>query len=245
MVGQNVLVVPRPQAAGTFTAYSSPHLVVLALFAIGTVALLVYGPRLRCRPAERRVAAWFAVGNLVFGVISFVQGLVPFHVRSSLPLQICGFAWVVVAWALLTRRPTPTALTYYWGLTLAVQALVQPTLTQPFPQPEFFVFFVKHALMVWGAAYLTIVLRHGPDWTAYRRAAGWTLAWLATAYVVNAAVGANYGYVNHKPTGTVLSYLGPWPLYVVVEAAIVAVGWALITLPWTGLPGRSDRPVTR
>jgi hypothetical protein len=28
-----------------------------------------------------------------------------------------------------------------------------------------------------------------------------------------------------------------------VEAAIVAVGWAAITLPWTGLPRR--RPSTR
>ena len=221
-----------------FTAYSPSHLVVLALFAIGTVALLVLGPRLRGTPAERPVAVWFAIGNLVFGVVSLVQGLVPFHVHSSLPLQICGFAWVVIAWALLTLRPTPTALTYYWGLTLAVQALVHPTLTQPFPEPEFFVFFIKHSLMVWGAAYLCLVLRHGPDWTAYRRTAGWTLVWLVAVFCLNAALGSNYGYVNSKPSGTVLTYLGPWPAYVVVEMAIVAAGWALITLPWTGLPRR-------
>lgn len=229
--------------AAEFTAYSPSHLVVLALFAIGTVGLLAFGPRVRGTSAEHPVAVWFAVGNLVFGTISLVQGLVPFDAQSSLPLQICGFGWVVVAWALLTHRATPTALTYYWGLTLAVQALLQPTLTQAYPQPEFFVFFVKHALMVWGAAYLTLVLRHGPDWTSYRRALGWTLGWLVTAYVVNAAVGSNYGYVNHKPSGTVLTYLGPWPAYVAVEAAIVAVGWAAITLPWTGLPRR--RPSTR
>jgi hypothetical integral membrane protein (TIGR02206 family) len=224
-----------------FTAYSPSHLVVLALFAIGTVVLLVLGPRLRGTPAERPVAVWLAVGNLVFGVVSLVQGLVPFDVQSSLPLQICGFAWVVVAWALLTLRPTPTALTYYWGLTLAVQALVQPTLTQPFPDPEFFVFFVKHALMVWGAAYLTLVLRHGPDWSGYLRTAGWTLVWLVVVFCLNAALGSDYGYVNSKPSGTVLSYLGPWPAYVVVEIAIVAIGWALITLPWTGLPRRRVR----
>jgi hypothetical integral membrane protein (TIGR02206 family) len=212
--------------------------VVLALFAAGTVGLLLAGPRWRGGPAERRVAVWFAAGNLVFGAISLVQGLVPFDVESSLPLQICSFGWAVIAWALLTRRPTPTALTYYWGLTLAVQALVQPTLTQAFPQPEFFVFFIKHALMVWGAVYLTLVLRHGPDWTSYRRAVGWTLVWLLVVLVLNAALGSDYGYVNRKPSGTVLAYLGPWPLYVVAEMAIVAVGWALITLPWTGVPRR-------
>jgi hypothetical integral membrane protein (TIGR02206 family) len=224
----------------TFTAYSPSHLVVLALFAIGTIGLLTFGPRLRGSPAERSVAVWFAVANLVLGTISALQALVPFHVDSSLPLQICGFGWVVIAWALFSPRPTPTALTYYWGLTLAVQALLQPTLTQPFPQPEFFVFFLKHALMVWGAAYLTLVLRHGPDWSSYRRAVGWTLVWAVTVFVLNAVVGANYGYLNRKPTGTVLSYLGPWPVYVVAEMAIVMVGWALITLPWAGRPRRRE-----
>jgi hypothetical integral membrane protein (TIGR02206 family) len=173
-----------------------------------------------------------------------VQGLVPFDARISLPLQICGFGWVVVAWALLAARPTPStpaALTYYWGLTLAVQAMVQPTLTQGYPEPEFFVFFGKHAVMVWGAAYLTLVLRHGPDWAAYRVALGWTAGWLVLVFCVNAVVGSNYGYVNRAPSGTVLSYLGPWPVYVVAEAGIVAVGWALITLPWTGWPGRRER----
>jgi hypothetical integral membrane protein (TIGR02206 family) len=224
--------------ATEFTAYSPSHLVVLALFAVGTVVLLVAGPRRRGTAAERPVALAFAVGNLVFGIISLVQGLVPFDATSSLPLQICGFAWVVVAWALVAPRPTPTALTYYWGLTLALQALVQPTLTQPFPQPEFFVFFAKHSLMVWGAAYLCLVLRHGPDWTSYRRTLMWTGLWLVTAYVVNGAVGSNYGYVNHAPSGTVLAVLGPWPVYLVAEVAIVVVGWALITLPWAGLPRR-------
>jgi hypothetical integral membrane protein (TIGR02206 family) len=206
---------------------------VLAVFAAGTVVLLLAGPRTRGTPAEHGLRVGLAVANLLLGLVSLGQGLVPFDVQSSLPLQICGFGWVVVAGALLTGARTATALTYYWGLTLAVQALLQPTLTQPFPQPEFFVFFAKHIAMVWGAAYLTMVLGHGPDWASYRTAMRWTLAWLVCVFVLNAALGSDYGYVNRKPSGTVLSYLGPWPLYVVVEAAIVAGGWALITLPWT------------
>jgi uncharacterized membrane protein YwaF len=67
---------------------------------------------------------------------------------------------------------------------------------------------------------------------------GWTLVFINLVFVLNAALGSDYGYVNRKPSGTVLAYLGRWPLYVVAEMAIVAVGWALITLPWTGLPRR-------
>jgi hypothetical integral membrane protein (TIGR02206 family) len=208
----------------------------------GTVGLLAAGPRLRGTPRERQVAVVLAWGNLVFGVASSVTALLPFSAKHSLPLQICDLAWIVVAWALLTLRPLPTALTYYWGLTLSVQALVQPTLTEPFPKLEFFVFWGKHVLIVWGAVYLCLSLRHGPDWASYRRAVRWTFGWLVVVLCLNVVLDANYGYVNGKPSeATVLDVLGPWPVYVVAEMAIVMVGWALITLPWTGLPRRGVR----
>jgi hypothetical integral membrane protein (TIGR02206 family) len=205
----------------------------------GTVGLLVVGPHVRDRPAGRRIALVLAVGNLGFGLASTGLGLVPFDPRHSLPLQICDFAWIVVALALLTPRPTPTALTYYWGLTLSVQALVQPTLTQPFPQLDFFVFWGKHVCIVWGAVLLCLALRHGPDWRGYRVAMAWTLGWLVLLLCLNPLLGSDYGYVNGKPKGTVLDWLGPWPWYVVVEVLIVVIGWTLITLPWTRT--RSDR----
>ena len=73
----------------------------------------------------------------------------PFDVQGSLPLQVCDFAWIVVAWALLTRHRFALALTYYWGLTLSLQAMVQPTLDDAFPDPNFFAFWGKHVLLVW------------------------------------------------------------------------------------------------
>lgn len=210
------------------------------MFVAGTAGLLLAGPRVRGRRAERTLSVVLAVALVAFGVASTVSALVPWDLDDSLPLQICDLAWVVVAWALLTGHPTATALTYYWGLTLGVQALIQPTLTSPFPHVEFFAFWGKHLLIVWGAVYLTLGLRHGPDWRAYRVAVGWTAVWLVVVLCLNGLLGTDYGYVNGKPSeATVLDLLGPWPLYVVAEMAIVALGWALITLPWTGLPRRS------
>jgi hypothetical integral membrane protein (TIGR02206 family) len=230
-----------------FTAYSPSHLVVLAIFAGGTLALVAAGPRLRRSGAQRPLALTLAWGCVVFGLASSVLALFPFRVHHSLPLQICDFAWVVVAWALfggapggrVAPSPLAAALTYYWGLTLSVQALVQPTLSQAFPDPNFFAFWGKHVLIVWGAVYLCLSLGHGPDWTSYRRAVAWTLGWLLAVFCLNAVLGSDYGYVNGKPSqATVLDVLGPWPGYVVAEMAIVLTLWALITLPWTGLPRR-------
>ena len=225
-----------------FEAYSTSHLVVLGVFVAGVVVLLAIGPVVRGRPAERTVAVALAVGNIAFGLAGTLTELVPFDVQGSLPLQVCDFAWIVVAWALLTRHPLALALTYYWGLTLALQALVQPTLDEAFPDPNFFAFWGKHVLLVWGAVYATLTLRQGPDWRSYRWAVLATAIWVAVAMSVNGLLDTNYGYFNSKPDGTVLDYLGPWPWYVLAEVVIVLVGWALITLPWAGRPHNSRGP---
>jgi hypothetical integral membrane protein (TIGR02206 family) len=147
-----------------FEAYSTSHLVVLGVFVTGVAVLLAIGPVVRGRPAERTVAVALAVGNIGFGLAGTLTELVPFDVAGSLPLQVCDFAWIVVAWALLTRHRFALALTYYWGLTLSLQAMVQPTLDDAFPDPNFFAFWGKHVLLVWGAVYATLTLRQGPEW---------------------------------------------------------------------------------
>ncbi len=216
-----------------FDPWSTSHLVVLGIFAVGVVVLLAIGPLVRGRPVERPLAIALAAGNIVLGLIGTVTEFTDGDIKGNLPLQLCDFAWIPVAWALLTRHPLALALTYYWGLTLALQALVQPTLDEAFPDPNFFAFWGKHVLLVWGAVYATLTLRQGPDWRSYRWAVLATAIWVAVAMSVNALLDTNYGYFNEKPDGTVLDYLGPWPWYVLAEVAIVAGIWALLTLPWT------------
>ena len=97
------------------------------------------------------MAVALAAGNIAFGLAGTPTELVPFDATGSLPLQVCDFAWIVVAWALLTRHRFALALTYYWGLTLSLQAMVQPTLDDAFPDPNFVAFWGKHVLLVWGA----------------------------------------------------------------------------------------------
>jgi hypothetical integral membrane protein (TIGR02206 family) len=215
-----------------FEPWSTSHLVVLAIFVAGVVVLLALGPVIRGSRAERPLALSLAFANIAFGLVGTFTEIELDDIAGNLPLQLCDFAWIPVAWALLTRHPLALALTYYWGLTLALQALVQPTLDEAFPDPNFFAFWGKHVLLVWGAVYATLTLRQGPDWRAYRWAVLCTFGWLAVAMTANTLLDTNYGYFNGKPDGTVLDYLGPWPWYVLAEMAIVLSVWALLTLPW-------------
>jgi hypothetical integral membrane protein (TIGR02206 family) len=219
-----------------FEPWSTSHLVVLGVFVLGVVVLLAVGPVLRGGHVEQPRAVAGALGNIGFGLIGVVTEFGDGDVKGNLPLQLCDFAWIPVAWALLTRHRFALALAYFWGLTLALQALVQPTLDEAVPDPNFFAFWGKHVLLVWGAVYATLTLRQGPSWRGYRQAVLATFARLSAAMTINTALDTNYGYFNAKPKGTVLDYLGPWPWYVLAEMAIVLLVWALITWPWVRRP---------
>ncbi|MGI8523365.1 MAG: TIGR02206 family membrane protein [Nocardioides sp.] len=224
-------------AAARFHAYGGQHLVVLAIFAAGAVALVLVGRAQRQRRTTRSVAfrRGFAVLVVAVTVPNQVWQLLPGHydVGSSLPVNLCDLAWVAAAWALWTRDPVPVSLTYFWGLTLTIQGVLTPALREGFPAPAFFGFWAMHLLVVWAALYLTLGLGAGPTWRTYRLTLVVTTVWALAAYAFDRALGVNYGYLVHKPaTASLFDPLGPWPVYLVVSLGLLAAGWAVLTWPW-------------
>jgi hypothetical integral membrane protein (TIGR02206 family) len=221
-----------------FVAYGPSHLVVLVLFAVGA-ALLVFLGRRQNESQARMFSRGMAVLLLTAFVVALVYKLVRPDLETSVPLQLCDIAELTAACALWTQRHWAFVLTYYWCLVLSSQALITPDIGTPqegapdFPHHLFVTFFTLHVLAVWAAIYLTWGRRMRPRWRDYRFAVTVTLAWAAVTFTFNAITGTNYGYLNRKPpTASVLDFLGPWPVYLVVEIAIVCVVWALITWPW-------------
>jgi hypothetical integral membrane protein (TIGR02206 family) len=218
--------------AREFTAFGLSHWVVLGLFAVGAAVVVVLG---RTKPSRRFSRVFAAIVLLLqVGIHTYLMLPPRWNVQYSLPLQLSDLAGPVAAYALWSQRRWAFALTYYWGLTLSVQALITPVLRVDFPDFGFPLFWATHLFVVWAAIYLTWGLGLRPDWRGYRLAVLITVAWAAAVFALNAALGSNYGYLNRKPsTASVLDLLGDWPWYLVPESAFVLAVWALMTWPWT------------
>jgi hypothetical integral membrane protein (TIGR02206 family) len=229
-----------------FSAYGPSHLAVLVVFVVGAAALVWIGRR-QTEPQARLFGRGLAALILVAFIVALVYKLIRPALDTSVPLQLCDVAELVAAYALWSQRHWAFVLTYYWCLVLSSQALITPDVGTPeegapdFPHHLFVTFFTLHVLVVWAAIYLTWGRGMRPTWRSYRFAVIATLAWAAFTFTFNAITGTNYGYLNRKPpTASLLDVLGPWPMYLLTEIAIVLIVWALMTWPWERMRRESN-----
>jgi hypothetical integral membrane protein (TIGR02206 family) len=228
-----------------FVAYGPSHWAVLGIFVIGAVLLVWFGRR-QTDAHARLLGRVLAVLIVAAFIVALVYKLIRPAMDTSVPLQLCDVAELTAAYALWSQRHWAFTLTYYWGLVLSSQALITPDVGTPqegapdFPHHLFVTFFTLHVLVVWAAIYLTWGRRMRPTWRSYRFAVVATLAWAAFTFTFNAITGTNYGYLNRKPpTASLLDVLGPWPVYLLTEVAIVLIVWALMTWPWERMRRRA------
>lgn len=214
--------------------YGTAHLVALTLFVLGIWPVVALGRRQRETSGVSRASRGFAVLIVAFALPTQVADILTrFEIGVSLPLHLSDLAWMAAAAALWTHHRYPVALTYFWGLVLTTQAIVTPSLGEDFPELRFFAFWGLHLSVVWAAIFLVWGCGLTPRWRDYGTTLATTLVWAVVAYSFNEVAGTNYGYLQRKPSsGSILDYLGPWPVYVLAEIAIVAVLWALMTWPW-------------
>jgi hypothetical integral membrane protein (TIGR02206 family) len=228
-------------ATGRFEAFSAEHFGLLTLFLLVCAVLVVIGRRRRGDDTVFRRSLAIVLACVVVPIQVVQLRPWDFELQSSLPINLCDLAWICAVYALWTRRPWAVALTYYWGLTLTSQGILTPSLGQQFPDPRYFGFWGLHFLTVWSAVYL-VSSGNPPTWRGYRFTLKVTAVWAAGTILFNLVAGTNYGYLNRKPdSASLLDLLPGWPAYVVIEIAVVAVVWALMTWPFTLAGSQASR----
>jgi hypothetical integral membrane protein (TIGR02206 family) len=218
-------------SAERFVPYGTSHWCAIAALVVGIVLILVIGRRLP-RGFDRVFAVAIVAVTLPLQIVQFLPG--EWNLQTSLPLQLCDWAWLVAAIALWTRSRLAGTITYLWALTLSIQGVLTPDLGTPYPEPRWWMFWAMHLLIIWAAVHVVWGMRVRPTWRTYGQTVAITFVWLVVTFIFNLVVGTNYGYVNGKPSrASALDLLGPWPWYVAAEIAVVAAIWALLVWPWT------------
>jgi hypothetical integral membrane protein (TIGR02206 family) len=139
----------------------------------------------------------------------------------NLPLHLSDVVTIVSVLALWSARPLLVELTWFWGLTASLQAVLTPDLgSAEFPELVWWTFFVAHCGAVVAALVLVVGRRIVPGPGAVWRAFGATAVVAVAAGAANLLTGGNYMWLREKPDeGSLLDVMGPWPWYIVGAAA--------------------------
>lgn len=222
---------------GAMPLFGVAHLSALAIAVVATVATVSLVRRHRhCCVTHRwlTVAGWIMLG---VGVGWIVWDLLPgrIDVEQAIPVNLSDWARVIIPLALITRAGWAVAISYYWGVTLNLMALLTPDVNYSFSPPvEYGMYWFSHIAAFVAPVALIWGLGLRPTWRGFGFVFLFTVFWAVVALGVNLLIGANYGYLRHPPPGgPPLDLMGPWPVYIFVAAAVLLVVWALFTWPWT------------
>jgi hypothetical integral membrane protein (TIGR02206 family) len=199
--------------------WSREHIAALLAIA-GIAALLTAGARRwGDAPIGRGLAVIIVAGYASEQLTYALRG--DWSVRVNLPLHLTD-AVTLVSVAALWRpeHALLVELVYFWALSASLQAVLTPDLAETFPDPLFFTYFVTHGGALAAACLLVFAARRAPRPGAVWRVYATTAAFTVLAAAGTLLTGGNYMYLRHKPTdGSLLDFMGPWPLYIVVAAA--------------------------
>ncbi len=169
--------------------------------------------------------------ELVYYVYKFQKGW--FQFPAGLPLQLCDLIlWLTVA-AMLFKPQFAFEFCFFAGLAGTSMAVLTPDLWDPFPSYPTVYFFLAHCGIVACILYLwwSKAMRPLPGcvWRVMLALNGYALG----LGLFNWVFATNYMYLCRKPAGaSLLDFLGPWPVYLVVGEVVAAMLFSLLALPF-------------
>jgi hypothetical integral membrane protein (TIGR02206 family) len=220
--------------ADTFQFMGPAHVAVLVGTAVVAAALVWAGrgegaARLR-RTACVAIAAVLIAAELTSYALSLRQYGLAWFIREDLPLHLCGVAVYLTAIVLLTRRQWVFEVALYWGIIGTLQALLTPSVTEGWHSTWFWLYFIRHGLIVIGVLFAWLALGMHPR----RHTAWWvwlgTNGWLVVVAGVNVLVDGNYMFLCQAPDVQSPLAALPWPWYVVLADVLMLVGF--LGLQW-------------
>lgn len=221
---------------GQFKFFSLSHdLALLSLVAI-VLAIYLMRKRLRVSQVDRfwrySIASLLILQELSLNIWRLYNGT--WTLQEALPLHLCGAAIIVSAIMLVTRKYSLYELSYFWGMSGAIQAMLTPDIgIYSFPHYRFFQFFLSHGLIIIACLYMTFVSQYRPVFKSIGRTFIVTNIYMVFIAGFNYLTGSNYLFICSKPeTGSLLDIMGPWPWYIFSLELMAVVSFLIYYAPF-------------
>lgn len=221
---------------GQFRFFSLSH--DLALLSLLVIVLAIYFLRKSLRsPRIDQICRYTLASLLILQEISLNIWRVytgAWTLQEALPLHLCGAAIIVSAIMLVTRKHSLYELSYFWGMSGAIQALLTPDIgIYSFPHYRYFQFFISHGLIILASLYMTFVGQYRPVFKSVWRTFLVTNLYMVIIAGFNYLTGSNYLFICQKPaTGSLLDIMGPWPWYILALEFMAVVSFLVYYAPF-------------
>ncbi len=209
------------------------HLVILA--AVLLLAAILAAVQRNLPPGSRGLRLGLAVflflsTALYYGDL-FMHGQQMFP--DHLPLELCDASLWLVILALLTLNPAIFDLAYYGALAGASMSLLTPNLPESSPVFLSVQYFADHGLMVTATLYLVWSRQARPRPGSVGRAMLALNIYAAIVGIFDLIFKTDYMFLRAKPqTVSALTFLGPWPWYIVAAEGVALGLFLLLYLPF-------------
>ena len=218
-----------------FEHWSAAHILIVALTGIVAACLIFLARRHEGKPITFKIGhalgAILLLNYFVYVGYRIHAGL--WMIRYDLPMELCNWAALATMFAFFTHNRTLAEIAYFWVMAGSINGVISPDLPFSFPHIYFFIFHIAHSGLVIGSLYLVFGLKWYPRPGAIRRVFIVSQIYLATAFVINYALGGNYGYTMAKPqAASLFDYLGPWPYYLLSLEVMALILYTLLYVPF-------------
>jgi hypothetical integral membrane protein (TIGR02206 family) len=213
--------------------FSIVHLFIIFLIPI-TAWVLANWARKNSKAAKAiRFGLGFVIGLNELAWYGYVIYQGWFSFPYSLPIDLCEIVLWLTVFTLFKIKQWSFDLIYYWGLVGTGMAVLTPDIGAYFPSYISIKFMFAHGCVVLAILFLAWSKRARPSKGSCWNALLWINVYACAMGIFNLIFKTNYFYLCQKPaSGSLLDYLGPWPIYLIAGDLIGLILFVLLYLPF-------------
>ncbi|MFS0592326.1 TIGR02206 family membrane protein [Cytobacillus horneckiae] len=216
-----------------FIIFSFSHFIMIGLFLCGIV--FIYKCRISLGSFHTEIRYFLFtvlfVLELLYHIWLYTGGA--WDIAFALPLHLCSVSLILCLVLLMTGSEKVFQMVYFIGVIGATMAIFTPELFLGFPHFRYYQFFITHMLIIWICLYYVFVKQYRPTIKGMLLSFIFLNVCSFLAMMVNKCTGGNYMFLSYKPVnGSILDYLGPYPIYIAALEVVALILFTLILVPF-------------